>query len=142
MKKLLAGALLLNSAAFGQPVDAIPSNFDLAMARYEAEMPGDSGPDVGAFRFICMPAGTCTFDPIVFPSQPRAGHEHTFFGNTKISPYSTYLSLRAAGLNGGTCQGMGVNLSSYWVPSLKDGAGRTLIPDYMAFYYKGDCGGP
>src|SRR5512145_927465 len=36
-------------------------------------------------------------DPIVFPGQPRASHQHTFVGNRTTNAFSTFGSLRSGG---------------------------------------------
>jgi hypothetical protein len=101
-----------------------------------AGVPDSMAPDVvGAFRLICTPTGHLSYDdPIVYPGQPGKSHLHTFFGNTQIDANSTYQSLLATGDS--TCDGGPVNRTGYWVPTLLNGAGSALLPDFVSVYYK------
>ena len=89
--------------------------------------------DVGAFRFLCAPSHNAYNDPIVYPGQPGKSHLHTFFGNTLADANSTYASLRTTGDS--TCNAV-LNRSAYWVPAMMNGAGKVVMPDYLAVYYK------
>jgi hypothetical protein len=89
--------------------------------------------DVGAFRFLCAPSHNSYDDPIVYPGQPGKSHLHTFFGNTLADANSTYASLRTTGDS--SCNAL-LNRSAYWIPSMMNGAGKVVMPDYLAVYYK------
>ena len=76
---------------------------------------------------------TCTFshesmdDPIVYPGQPGASHDHTFAGSSTTDAYSTFDSLRA----GGTSCKMPADHSGYWVPT----ANYPLHPKLGTLWY-------
>ncbi|MBN8815445.1 MAG: DUF1996 domain-containing protein [Sphingomonas sp.] len=89
--------------------------------------------DVGAFRFLCAPTHNSYDDPIVYPGQPGKSHLHTFFGNTLAGANSTYASLRTTGDS--SCNAL-LNRSAYWIPSMMNGSGKVVMPDYLAVYYK------
>ncbi len=127
-------------------VPIIPSNFDVnAYISGVKDQPvagvcspdktGSAAPDVvGAFRFLCNASHNLFDDPIVYPGQSGASHLHTFFGNTKANANSTYDSLRTTGDS--TCSGGPINRSAYWIPSMFDGYGKVVMPDYVTIYYK------
>ncbi|MBM3697793.1 MAG: DUF1996 domain-containing protein [Actinobacteria bacterium] len=73
-----------------------------------------------SFRVSCGFAKSGIFDPIVFPGQDPAGHDHQFFGATTINKDSTGASLVAANINGDatTCTRLRDG-SAYWMPSLQ-----------------------
>ncbi|MBN8814140.1 MAG: DUF1996 domain-containing protein [Sphingomonas sp.] len=96
------------------------------------DIPGHED-DVGAFRFLCAPSHNAYNDPIVYPGQPGKSHLHTFFGNTLADANSTYDSLRKTGDS--TCNAV-LNRSAYWIPAMMNGAGKVVMPDYLAVYYK------
>ncbi|RYZ75707.1 MAG: DUF1996 domain-containing protein [Proteobacteria bacterium] len=96
---------------------------------------GAGAPDVvGAFRFLCTASHNRYDDPIVFPGKKGASHLHTFFGNTEADANSTFESLRKSGES--TCDGGPLNRSAYWMPSMMDGRGHVVMPDYVTVYYK------
>lgn len=66
------------------------------------------------FVSVCRFSHRANDDPIVFPGQPGASHDHSFFGNTTTDSESTLASLRAGGT---TCQRPG-DLAAYWAPTL------------------------
>ena len=80
---------------------------------------------------------TCRFshsapdDPIVFPGQTGASHDHTFVGNRSTSASSTYESLRASGT---TCRRK-ADTAAYWVPTLLKGT-TPVLPDGATIYYR------
>ncbi|RZI56093.1 MAG: DUF1996 domain-containing protein [Pseudomonas sp.] len=129
---------------------SIPSNFNVAEHIWgELGVPpapqdpttcgvgrdGSGAPDVvGAFRFLCTPSHNRYDDPIVFPGKKGASHLHTFFGNTEADANSTYESLRKSGES--TCDGGPINRSAYWMPSMMNGRGQVVMPDYVTVYYK------
>jgi hypothetical protein len=70
-------------------------------------------------------------DPIVFPGQPGASHNHTFIGNPGTNASSTPASL----VGGPTsCQDT-LDASAYWFPTLLQN-GVPLTPDKPTVYYK------
>jgi len=73
-----------------------------------------------SFRVSCGFAKAGMFDPIVFPGQEPAGHDHQFFGATTIDKDSTGASLVAANVNGDatTCNRLRDG-SAYWMPALQ-----------------------
>jgi len=112
----------------------IASNFDTAPWLEAIPSAHSADPDVvGAFRFLCAPSHVAYDDPIVYPSQPGRSHLHTFFGNTEANAFSTYESLRTTGKS--TCRNA-LNRSAYWIPSLMNGRGQVVMPDYISIYYK------
>ena len=134
----LALAAVVGGGASVSAVDSgyIESNFDptpyyVPLGTEPPPTPSVDG--TGKFRTFCRPGAVGTFDPIVFPGQPATGHEHLFFGNTAVSPDSTYASLRTTGNS--TCDGGPLNRTAYWVPSFRDGSGRAVTPSVITLYY-------
>lgn len=72
-------------------------------------------------------------DPIVFPNLPGASHMHSFFGNRSTNARSTVDSLRAST---SSCN-PGIDLSSYWVPTLYVN-NQPVEPTGTTFYYLGE----
>lgn len=95
-----------------------------------------AGPE-GAFRMICAPSHLNFDDPVIYPGRPGAAHLHTYFGNSLANANSTWTSLRSSG--DGTCQSGPLNRSAYWAPSIYNGAGKVVMPDYAVVYYKGEA---
>ncbi|WP_433891220.1 DUF1996 domain-containing protein [Streptomyces sp. CA-111067] len=70
-------------------------------------------------------------DPIVFPGQAGASHNHTFIGNPATNASSTPQSL----VGGATSCEDSLDASGYWFPTLfQDGV--ALTPDKPVVYYK------
>lgn len=95
-----------------------------------------NSPDVvGAFRFLCGPAGLNYDDAIVFPGQPGKSHLHQYYGRT-LTASDTYQTVRASGTS--TCSGPNnaLNRSGYWMPAMLDGNGNAIRPNYETVYYK------
>jgi hypothetical protein len=69
---------------------------------------------VPEFNAACTVSHHANDDPIVFPGQFGASHNHTFMGSTTTNAASTLASLKAGGT---TCSPVG-DKSAYWVPSL------------------------
>jgi hypothetical protein len=92
------------------------------------------------FRVNCDFAKSGMFDPIVFPGQDMAGHQHQFFGNTSITGQSTTASLVAANVNGTatTCDRT-TDGSAYWVPALMQD-GTEVTPDEAELTYRAPRG--
>jgi hypothetical protein len=80
---------------------------------------------------------TCRFshrakdDPIVFPGQAGASHDHTFVGNRSTSASSTYDSLRASPTS---CRRQ-ADTAAYWVPTLFHGT-TAVLPEGATVYYR------
>lgn len=80
---------------------------------------------------------TCRFshrapdDPIVYPKQPGASHDHTFIGNTSTNAFSTYKSLRSSST---TCHRPD-DTAAYWTPTLFVG-GEPVVPRRVQVYYR------
>jgi len=81
--------------------------------------------------------GSCTFshmamdDPIVYPRQPGASHDHSFVGNTTTNAFSTLRTLRAAS---STCKRDG-ETAAYWMPTLLLN-GQMIAPAGATIYYR------
>ncbi|WP_030338139.1 DUF1996 domain-containing protein [Streptomyces sp. NRRL S-1022] len=84
------------------------------------------------FQANCSVTHTRPDDPIVYPQQPGASHDHTFLGNTTTDAASTTASL-AAGRT--TCKAPG-DLSGYWMPTLYNGDRQVLPVGPQVIYYK------
>ncbi|MFE7854186.1 DUF1996 domain-containing protein [Streptomyces sp. NPDC057403] len=84
------------------------------------------------FQANCSVTHTRPDDPIVYPQQPGASHDHTFMGNTTTDAYSTTASLEAGGT---TCKAPG-DRSGYWMPTLYNGDQRILPVGPQVIYYK------
>lgn len=87
------------------------------------------------FRINCKPSHMSNDDPLVFPFNPGTSHHHTFYGNTSVTAFSNLDNLLNVGNS--SCFGGIANRSSYWHPSMVDGADGTPIkPEGMLVYYK------
>jgi hypothetical protein len=81
--------------------------------------------------------GSCTFshmamdDPIVYPRQPGASHDHSFVGNTTTNAFSTLRTLRAGS---STCKRDG-ETAAYWMPTLLLN-GQMVAPTGATIYYR------
>jgi Domain of unknown function (DUF1996) len=81
--------------------------------------------------------GSCAFshmamdDPIVYPRQPGASHDHSFVGNTTTNAFSTLRTLRAGS---STCRRDG-ETAAYWMPTLLLN-GQMIAPTGATIYYR------
>ncbi len=91
-------------------------------------------PVAGEFRTFCEFSHFAYDDPIVYPNKPGAAHLHMFFGNTHVNAFTTFDKLFNTG--GGTCNGMELNRTGYWVPAVIDGSSNVRIPIKVLVYYK------
>ena len=92
----------------------------------------------GVFSIHCVPSIRSGIhiskdDPIVFPGQPGATHQHMFTGNTTTDANSTYDSM----VNGSTSCKLPQDTSAYWAPTLLDGSGNVIRPRGWTAYYRG-----
>lgn len=105
-----------------------------------------SGDVAGTFSTTCgAPSAShhAKDDPIVYPGQPGASHDHEFFGNNSTNAFSTYSSMTAATTD---CNFKG-DTAGYWVPTLlrPDGTRLTAynhwvyIRDYDCTTYGAYC---
>jgi hypothetical protein len=85
----------------------------------------------GSIQVVCRPSHTNSDDPIVYPGQPGAAHQHDFFGNTSTNAFSTAASLAGKPT---TCSRPG-DTAAYWTPSLLNN-GRRVLPDRVVAYYR------
>jgi hypothetical protein len=70
-------------------------------------------------------------DPIVFPGQSGASHDHSFVGNRTTNASSTYASLRSGATS---CQ-RAADTAAYWVPTLYEGT-NAVLPAGATIYYR------
>ena len=70
-------------------------------------------------------------DPIVFPGQPGASHDHSFVGNRTTDAFSTFGSLRS----GQTSCRRDADTAAYWVPTLYQGT-TAVLPMGATIYYR------
>jgi hypothetical protein len=89
--------------------------------------------DLRGVNFVenCLFSHRAPDDPIVFPGQAGASHDHTFVGNRSTNADSTHDSLRAAST---TCRRK-ADTAAYWVPTLFAG-GAAVLPDGATVYYR------
>ncbi len=80
---------------------------------------------------MCRSSHTNSDDPIVYPRQPGAAHQHDFFANTSTNAYSTDASLAGKPT---TCSRPG-DTAAYWTPTLFNN-GRRVAPDRIIAYYR------
>ena len=90
----------------------------------------------GGFRFDCDVSHFNLDDPIVFPGEVGAAHDHMFWGNTSTDAFSTTESLLAN--EDSTCDGRrDGNQAAYWTPVLFDEDGNTVEPTDIDVRYRG-----
>jgi hypothetical protein len=80
---------------------------------------------------VCEVVRHAEEDPIVFPGLTGRSHDHTFSGNTAISPSSTAQELVEQPTN---CKNSG-DTASYWMPTLLVD-GEPLMPYQVRAYYR------
>lgn len=89
------------------------------------------GPAQNLFTVDCKTSHFANDDPIVYPKQPGASHNHEFFGANDVNANSTIESIVTAK---NTCT-VGADRSAYWTPSaFQDG--NKIKADSNKFYYK------
>ncbi|MFI5900171.1 DUF1996 domain-containing protein [Streptomyces cyaneofuscatus] len=84
------------------------------------------------FQANCSATHTAPDDPIVYPGQAGASHDHTFMGNKTTNASSTTASLSAGGT---ACLAVG-DLSAYWMPTLYNGNQEIRPTGPQVIYYK------
>lgn len=132
--------LLLSTVAQAQvELAKIPSNFDSKVwARPTEFMPNVNFPNkFGQLMAPCSFSHLKYDDPIQKPGQASQAPLHVFFGNTTTNASSTYQSLRSNG--DGTCFGGPLNRSAFYLPSMMNGAGQVVLPDFLDVLYNGDA---
>jgi hypothetical protein len=87
---------------------------------------------VPEFHASCAANHHLSDDPIVFPGQSGASHNHTFMGNTTTDANSTLESLNAGTTN---CDPVG-DKSAYWIPTLYAN-GKAVDPASTVTVYYG-----
>jgi hypothetical protein len=89
--------------------------------------------DLRGVNFVenCRFSHSAPDDPIVFPGNAGASHDHTFVGNRTTNASSTYESLRAGTT---TCRRR-ADTAGYWVPTLLQG-GQAIFPQGATIYYR------
>src|SRR3954469_1595447 len=100
----------------------------LVLAALAVPSPAE-GAVTGSWKVDCTYVTSAMNDPIVFPNQPGASHNHDFFGNIGINAYSTYASL-----DGVTSTCANKDRSSYWVPSLYQNGKQIKPSSFLAYY--------
>jgi hypothetical protein len=88
---------------------------------------------VAEFLAVCPFTHRLPDDPIVLPGLPGASHMHSFFGNTSTNAHSNINTL----LNSPSNCSPGIDLSSYWVPTLY-ADNVPVEPQDPTFYYLGE----
>ena len=89
----------------------------------------------GNFRTQCKESHISNDDPLVYPEQTGASHEHVFFGFPETDAFTTIETLESA-TEPSTCEGGALNQSAYWVPSIFTADGTRLEYIEPLFYYK------
>lgn len=117
-------------------VDSVPGHahhhVDTSNGRPDAVITGPQG-GRGQFVVECPFSHRAADDPIVYPGQPGASHEHMFFGNESADAFSTAASLAAAPTN---CD-QALDFASYWAPALYDGDALVPAVKSTAYYRAG-----
>lgn len=107
----------------------------MAILAHTSEAAGPA-PNMRALQGVNF-VGSCTFshmamdDPIVYPRQPGASHDHSFVGNTTTNAFSTLRTLRAGST---TCKRTGEK-AAYWMPTLLLN-GQMVTPTAATIYYR------
>jgi hypothetical protein len=91
------------------------------------------------FRISCNQSVFGTFDPVVYPGIPNAGHHHTFIGTLNgVDENTTSERLRTVSTSS-ACTGGPLNKTLYWEPTLffeqSTGVFRPVKPNVASFYY-------
>jgi hypothetical protein len=84
------------------------------------------------FQANCTANHSANDDPIVYPGQAGASHNHTFLGNTGTNYASSLASLNAGGT---TCTARG-DRTGYWMPTMLNGTTPVMPIGAQVIYYK------
>lgn len=84
------------------------------------------------FTVDCLHSHYRGDDPIVFPGEHGASHNHEFFGDTQLNAKTT--TQQILDNPGNTCE-VGADRSAYWVPAVYQD-GKVIEADNNKFYYK------
>lgn len=85
----------------------------------------------GSMQVVCRSSHTNSDDPIVFPGERGAAHQHDFFGNRSTNAFSTRAKLKGKPT---TCSRRG-DTAAYWTPTVRN-RGRRVAPDRVIAYYR------
>ena len=94
-----------------------------------------NGDGTGNFRTHCEESHISNDDPLVHPGQSGAAHQHVFFGFRKTDANTTINMLENT-KEPSTCEGIALNQSAYWVPTLFAADGTRIEYKEVLFYYK------
>ena len=77
-------------------------------------------------------------DPIVYPGQPGASHDHSFMGSNTTDAYTTTSKLTAGGTSCGDANGLinSHDRSGYWFPTVFNGSTPVIPEGVQTIYYK------
>lgn len=89
------------------------------------------------FQVHCSLGQRLKDDPIVFPNQPGASHEHQFSGAKIINAFSSYETLTRGGTS---CNDLN-DTAGYWAPTLYDEQGILRSPLRIKAYYYANSSG-
>jgi hypothetical protein len=108
----------------------------MGIVAHTSEAARPSAPSLRSLQGVNF-VGSCRFshmnmdDPIVYPRQPGASHDHSFVGNTTTNAFSTLKTLRAGST---TCRRDG-ETAAYWMPTLLLN-GQMVAPTAATIYYR------
>ncbi|MFD5103590.1 DUF1996 domain-containing protein [Streptomyces albidochromogenes] len=128
-----SGHLAAAAVPFGDDPDG--DGYIPAVPPVTGVTPSDAEPPARYFHEFqanCSAGHTAPDDPIVYPGQRGASHDHTFMGNTTTSATSVTASLYGGAT---TCKAPG-DASAYWMPSLYKGDRKILPTGPQVIYYK------
>ncbi len=127
MRKFVAGL-----AAAGIAVGMVATTSQSAQSAPSAQSASAAAAGTfGSFQVVCRSSHTNSDDPIVYPGQRGAAHQHDFFANTSTDAFSTDASLAGKAT---TCSRPG-DTAAYWTPTLLNN-GRRVVPDRVIAYYR------
>lgn len=130
-KSNLAPVITKEGAPAPQPSYTLDSTFDYP----SKSNPSDYMQHVD-FDVVCLYSGVppvrdAPDDPIVYPGQPGASHQHVFSGNKTVNASSTLSSLEA----GTSSCILTQDKASYWMPELYT-SGKAITPFHARAYYR------
>ena len=103
-----------------KPLPSAPPGADTTVTHHE-------------FQANCTPSHTLPDDPIVYPGNPGASHDHTFMGNRSTNARTTTASLLASTPTSCTVP---QDQSAYWMPTLLRAGKKVVSSDMQTIYYK------